>query len=174
MVIDPLHSGGSVTLCPEWLKAPAATHVEWNCAMMAVWVHLSDILSWLPLFKYYSQPLMSHFFVLHTSNDPNDLIEGYGYAWRSTVLVFVVGPRRERRVPELSFNKRPQFMYICSQRGCLLLLNWSFKSARFLDPPSCAKSVCVEVPSCSQLRLSILAWTLALLYSGRRGGLFLF
>ena len=117
---------------PKWLKAPAATHVEWNCAMMAVWVHLSDILSWLPLFKYYSQPLMSHFFVLHTSNDPNDLIEGYGYAWRSTVLVFVVGPRRERRVPELSFNKRPQFMYICSPRGSRLLLKWSFKSLQVL------------------------------------------
>ena len=48
-------------------------------------------------------------------------------AWQSTVLVWEVEHRRERRVREISFDKRPQFMYICSQRGCLLLLKWSFQ-----------------------------------------------
>ena len=53
-------------------------------------------------------------------------------AWQSTVLVWEVEHRRERRVREISFDKRPQFMYICSQRGCLLLLKWSFKSLQIL------------------------------------------
>ena len=60
-------------------------------------------------------------------------------AWRPMVLVFVDRYYQQRKVWKLSFRKRPQFMYICSQRGCLLLLNWSFKSARFLDPPSCVQ-----------------------------------
>ena len=60
---------------------------------------------------------MSHFFVLHASNDLNDLIEGCGYAWRSAVLVFVVGPRRERRVRELSFDKNPHlYIYMLTTR----------------------------------------------------------
>ena len=60
-------------------------------------------------------------------------------AWRSTVLVFEVEHRRERRVREISLIKIRTFIYICSPRGWRLLLKWSFKSVRFLDPPSCVQ-----------------------------------
>ena len=49
------------------------------------------------------------------------------WAWLSTMLVFVDAYLKKGRVRKLSFDKRPQFMYICSQRGCLLLLKWSFQ-----------------------------------------------
>ena len=57
---------------PKMAEGPSATHIEWYCATIGCVSSSEYILSWLPLFKCYSRPLISKFFVLDASNDAND------------------------------------------------------------------------------------------------------
>ena len=115
-----------------WLKAlhpRTLNKIVLRGLLEHVWVLYSQYIVWHFFHIFLGRPLMHSTFP-PCLNDPNGTIEPA--ARRMAIDGVSLREPLQRKVWKLSFHKRPQFMFICSQRCWLLLLKWSFKSCQIL------------------------------------------